>query len=94
MSVRLLLRQQQRLHVHVVFRVGRRPACPAGITLRDGKSHRNNRAAGPGLTRPAAGTGRPGAHRFHDFLICNGPGRHCIVPLGLRSLWAKIMLSR
>jgi hypothetical protein len=38
--------------------------------------------------------GRPGAHRFHDFLICNGPYRHDIVPLGLRSLGAEIMLSR
>ena len=38
--------------------------------------------------------GRPGAHRFHDFLIGTGPYRHDIVPLVLRSLWAKISLSR
>jgi hydroxyacylglutathione hydrolase len=38
--------------------------------------------------------GRPGAHRFHDFLICNGPYRHYIVPLMLRSLRARIMPSR
>jgi hypothetical protein len=38
--------------------------------------------------------GRPGAHRFHDFLICNGPYRHYIVPRVLRSLWAKITPSR
>lgn len=38
--------------------------------------------------------GRPGAFRFHDFLIDNGPGRHDLLPLRLRSLRAKIMLSR
>jgi hydroxyacylglutathione hydrolase len=38
--------------------------------------------------------GRPGAHRFHDFLICNGPYRHYIVPMMLRSLRARIMPSR
>jgi hydroxyacylglutathione hydrolase len=38
--------------------------------------------------------GRPGAHRFHAFLICNGPCRHYLVPLSLRSLRARITLSR
>jgi hydroxyacylglutathione hydrolase len=38
--------------------------------------------------------GRPGAHRFHDFLICNGPYRHYIFPMMLRSLRARIMPSR
>jgi hydroxyacylglutathione hydrolase len=38
--------------------------------------------------------GRPGAHRFHGFLICNGPYRHYIVPMMLRSLRARIMPSR
>jgi hydroxyacylglutathione hydrolase len=38
--------------------------------------------------------GRPGAHRFHAFLICNGPHRHYLVPLILRSLRARITLSR
>jgi hypothetical protein len=38
--------------------------------------------------------GRPEANRFHNFLIGNGPGRPDLLPLRLRSLRAKIMLSR
>jgi hypothetical protein len=38
--------------------------------------------------------GRPGAHRFHAFVMCNGPGRHYLVPLIVRSLRARITLSR
>jgi hydroxyacylglutathione hydrolase len=38
--------------------------------------------------------GQPGAHRFDDFLIYNGPARHYALRLMLRGLWSKIMPSR
>lgn len=37
---------------------------------------------------------RPGAHRFDDFVIMNGPYRRYIVPLIGRALWAKVRPPR